>query len=113
MTNSIQKGKRGEREWASFCRHEGYNVRRGQQYNGIEGEDCVNLPYIHQEVKRMERLNIHDAVKQAERDAEKGKIPIVAHRKNHCDWLVTMKAEDWFRFFREWEAGQALEGEHE
>ena len=36
MVNSIEKGKRGEREFASLCRHEGYDVRRGQQYNGIE-----------------------------------------------------------------------------
>lgn len=24
--NSREKGKRGEREWASICREEGYNV---------------------------------------------------------------------------------------
>lgn len=104
--NSKSKGKRGELEWASFCRAEGYNVRRGQQYSGIEGEDVVGLPGIHCEVKRTEKLNIYDAMAQACRDAtNKGKIPIVAHRRNFSDWLVIMRAEDWFQLYREWESG--------
>ncbi len=108
MVNSKQKGARGEREWAKVCRDEGYsNARRGQQYNGLEGEDVVGLPGIHNEVKRVQRLNIYDAMAQAKADAD-GKIPIVAHRKNHCEWLVTMTAEDWFKLYREWEAGQQL-----
>lgn len=101
MVNSRDKGKRGELEWAKFCREQGYDVRRGQQYNGLEGEDCVNLPGIWQEVKRVERLNIEDAMAQARRDAQ-GKIPIVAHRKNNCRWLVTMDAEHFFALYREW-----------
>lgn len=106
MVNSIRKGKNGEREFAKLCRHEGYsNVRRGQQYSGLEGQDIVNLPFIHCEVKRVERLNIQDAVDQACRDAD-GEIPIVAHRKNNCDWLVTMRFEDWVKLYREWEAGR-------
>ena len=105
MTNSRAKGARGEREWASFCRGEGYDCRRGQQYCGIEGEDVVGLPGIHCEVKRVERLNISDAVFQSVLDAQ-GKIPIVAHRKNNDIWLVTMQANKWFELYREWEAGQ-------
>jgi len=102
--NSKRKGKRGELEFARFCREQGYNVRRGQQYNGLEGEDVVGLPGIHVEVKRVERLNIYDAIAQSKRDA-RGKIPIVAHRRNNCEWLITMRAEDWFKLYREWEAG--------
>ena len=103
--NSRQKGAKGEREFARVCREHGYDCRRGQQYSGIEGQDVVGLPGIHIEVKRVERLNIHDAVGQSVRDSQ-GKIPIVAHRKNHCDWLITMRAEDFFEIYREWEAGQ-------
>jgi len=102
--NSKRKGKRGELEFAKFCREQGYDVRRGQQYNGLEGEDVVGLPGIHVEVKRVERLNIYDAIAQSKRDA-RGKIPIVAHRRNNCEWLITMRAEDWFKLYREWEAG--------
>lgn len=100
--NSKQKGARGEREWASFCKDQGYEVRRTQQYCGNTGDaaDCIGLPGIHQEVKRVEKLNINDAMKQADRDC-KEKIPIVAHKRNNGDWLVTMKAEHWFNFYRE------------
>jgi len=105
--NSKRKGKRGELEFARFCREQGYNVRRGQQYSGIEGEDVVGLPGIHVEVKRVERLNIYDAIAQSKRDAQ-GKIPIVAHRRNNCEWLITMRAEDWFKLYREWESGMWL-----
>lgn len=106
--NSRAKGAAGEREWSKVCRSQGYGkVRRTAQYCGNTGDasDCVGLPGIHQEVKRVERLNIHDAMDQATRDSEaagNGDIPIVAHRKNHCEWLVTMKADDWFKLYREW-----------
>ncbi len=111
MVNSRAKGCRGEREFSALCRDEGYKeVRRGQQYSGIGGADVVNLPFIHAEIKRVERLNIQDAINQSCRDAKEGLIPIVAHRKNNCDWLVTMRAEDFFTFYREWEAGR---GDHE
>lgn len=100
--NSKQKGARGEREWAAVCREHGYDARRGQQYNGLEGEDVIGLPGIHIEVKRVERLNIEDAIAQSKADA-KEKIPIVAHRKNNCKWLVTMDAETFFKFYKAWE----------
>ena len=41
-------------------------------------------------------------MEQSERDAcQKGdnEIPIVAHRKNRADWLITMKASDWLLMF--------------
>ena len=104
--NSKQKGARGEREFASFCRKQGYDCRRGQQYNGLEGDDVVGLPGVHVEVKRTERLSLYDALAQAKRDAKPGEIPIVAHRKNHSDWVIIMDAEKWFEMYREWEAGR-------
>lgn len=105
---SRDKGKRGERMWAAFCGRQGYECRRTAQYCGKTGEaaDVVGLPGIHQEVKRVERLNIVDAVDQARRDARPGEIPIVAHKRNRCDWLVTMRADDWLTLYREWEAGR-------
>ena len=109
---SRDKGKRGERGWASFCREEGYsNVRRTAQFCGRTGDasDCVGLPGIHQEVKFVEHLNIHEAYRQAEHDAlaaKKGDLPIVAHKRSNDIWMVTMRAEDWFKIYREWEAGR-------
>lgn len=108
--NSKKKGAAGEREWSKFCREQGYEVRRTQQYAGgtEESADCVGLPGIHQEVKRVQALNINAAMVQAARDNKGKHIPIVAHRKNGEAWKVTMWAEDWFKLYREWEAGRAI-----
>lgn len=62
----------------------------------------VGLPGIHAEVKRVERLNLYDALEQAKRDAQKSKgVPAVFHRKNNHEWVVVMAAEDWFNLYRE------------
>jgi len=107
--NVKRKGKRGELELAKKLREYGYNCRRGQQYSGIEGKDVVGLPHIHIECKRQERLNIYEAIAQAVNDAKEGEKPAVFHRKNHCEWLVTMRLSDWIELYREWESGIWLE----
>ncbi len=68
----------------------------------------VGLPGIHVECKRVEKLNLLDAMGQAMRDAKDGELPTVFHRRDRCEWLVTMRLEDWFSLFREWEAGIEL-----
>ena len=108
---SRDKGKRGEREWASLCREQGYDCHRTAQYRGNTGAagDVEGLPGIHIEVKRTETLRPWDYMAQAEHDAREagaGQLPIVAWRKNDHGWLVIMKAVDWFRIYREWEAGR-------
>lgn len=95
-----EKGKRGEREVASILRDYGYHGRRGQQYSGATGEaDVVGLPGVHIEVKRVEKLNIYDAISQSKRDAREGEEPVVFHRKDNCDWLVTMPADVFMRMY--------------
>ena len=103
--NSKAKGGRGEREWAEFCREHGFTeARRGVQFKGgFDSPDVTGLPGIHQEIKRVEKLNIHEAMKQSIRDSEGKAIPIVAHRRNREEWLVTMRAEDWMRLYTEWQ----------
>ena len=100
--NSRQKGKRGERQWRDELRANGYAARRGQQFSGSPDSPdvvCDSLPWIHFEVKAVERLNIEDAMGQARRDAG-SKIAVVAHRRNFRAWLVTMDAETFFQFLR-------------
>lgn len=112
--NGKRKGKAGELELSRKLKEYGYNVRRSVQYNGKaeEGEaDLLGLPGLHIECKRVERLNIQEAMEQARRDsAETGRIPAVFHRKNHCEWLVTMRLEDFMPMYAEFEAAQALKG---
>ena len=104
MTNSRAKGAKGERELARKLREYGYDCRRGQQYSGANGDaDVVGLDGIHIECKRVERLNIDDAVSQAKKDAREGELPAVFHRKNNHEWLVTMPMDDWMRMYRDYE----------
>jgi hypothetical protein len=107
--NSKQKGARGERELAKKLKEYGYDCRRGQQYCGANGDaDVVGLPGIHIECKRVERLNLQDAIDQAKKDSGKNELPYdyelptVFHRKNNCEWLVTMELDDWIQLYREW-----------
>ena len=113
--NSRRKGKVGEREFASLLREHGFDARRGQQFaGGADSPDVVSpaLHWLHIEVKRVQNLNLADACAQAERDqtgsglnaagaAKPKKLAwIVAHRRNHAPWLVTMRAETFFDFLR-------------
>jgi len=103
---SREKGKRGEREVASFLREYGYDARRGVQYHGgKDSPDVVGLPGIHIEVKRTERLHLWDALAQAKADAGDN-IPVVFHRANDCQWVVIMDARDWMKLFQAWEENQ-------
>ena len=98
--NSNRKGKEGERELANLLKTPGYDCRRGQQFCGSNGDaDVVGLPGIHIECKRVEKLNIYEAVEQSINDAREGEMPTVMHRKNHKDWLVTMTMEDWMKLY--------------
>ena len=113
--NSKQKGARFERLLASKFREFGYkDARRTAQYCGNTGDasDVVGLPGIHVEAKHCEKMSLYDWMAQAVRDAEAGgrcNLPAVFHKKNNADILVTMRLEDWFNLYREWEAGIALE----
>ena len=102
--NSRTKGKRGELEAAHILKKHGYDTRRGQQFAGINGDaDVVGLPHIHLEIKRVEKLNIDDALQQSIRDARDAEIPVVMHRKNRTEWKVTMLFEDWINLYKAWE----------
>ena len=102
--NSRKKGARGEREWRDQLRAAGYTARRGQQFSGgTDSPDviCEELDeVIHFEVKRVESLNIHKAMQQADNDAV-SKIPVVAHKRNGEPWLVTMPSEAFFEILRD------------
>ena len=103
--NSRNKGKVGEREFASLLREHGFDARRGQQFSGSpDSPDVVSdaLAWLHVEVKRVQNLNLTDACVQATGDSG-GKPWIVAHRRNHTPWLITMRAEFFFELIREFQ----------
>lgn len=108
--NSKQKGAKGERELANKLKDYGYNCRRTQQFCGNTGQadDVEGLDYIHIECKRVERLNIDEAIEQAVRDTKDNKFPAAFHRKNRKDWLVTMQLDTWIKLYNEYYSSKRL-----
>ena len=107
--NSKQKGKAGELELSRKLKEYGYDAKRSVQYNGKDGQaDVLGLPSIHIECKRVERLNLYDAMEQAKRDAKNGGAPTVFHRKNRSNWLVTMELDDFMSLYKAFESNQRL-----
>ena len=98
--NSRRKGAQGEREWAGFLRTSfGLSAHRGCQFSGSpDSPDVIGgIPGTHCEVKRVERLNIDNAMAQSVGDCGEN-IPYVAHRKNRGEWLITVRAADLLSF---------------
>ena len=38
---------------------------------------------------------------QSMSDARKNEIPVVMHRKNNCEWLVTLEIDDFMKIYKE------------
>lgn len=103
--NSRAKGKTGELEAAKLLREHGYEARRGQQFAGgpESGDLKHNVPYVHFEVKRTEKLRLYDAIAQATEDAPEGHDPVVLHRQNNKDWVVILPAANFLKIMKGFE----------
>jgi hypothetical protein len=97
---SRRKGAVGEREAAEKLNEVfGTRFHRGRQYHG--GPDSPDLagdmPGLHIEVKRVERLSLYPAMVQARRDAAPDQVPVVMHRANNRPWLIVVEVADLIR----------------
>lgn len=93
---SKRKGAAGEREAAAKLNEVlGTRLHRGRQYHG--GPDSPDLagdvPGLHVEVKRTERLRIWEAVSQAQSDASVNQVPVVMHRASRKPWVLIVEAD--------------------
>lgn len=100
--NSNRKGKDGELEFVNIFKGYGFeNAQRSQQYCGANHDaDVIGIPGLHIEVKRVERLNIDNAMDQCHRDKREEELGVVAHRKNQKDWIISMKLDDWMEIYK-------------
>lgn len=107
--NQRQKGAVGEREFAHLLREHGYEAERGVQHSGGKDSPDVksNMYGVHWEIKRTERLRLHDALNQSKRDAGEDEMAVVGYRRNHDEWIVIQPFEDWIRLFKAYEREQA------
>lgn len=98
---SQTKGRRGEIELAGILQAHGIDAQPGQAVSYGSTPDVVNIPGVHAEIKRVERLNVPAAMALAVRDSEKFNdgTPVLFHRRNRQDWLCTMRLSDWLKFY--------------
>lgn len=98
--NSKAKGSAGERELCEYLTEAGHPAHRNdQRYTGGRGNpdiDAEGLENLHIECKRVEHLNIAEAMRQAERDAV-NRTPVVIHRRNRQPWYITMRLSDYLQ----------------
>jgi hypothetical protein len=78
------------------------------------GADLLGTPGVHVEAKRVERLNVLDAIKQAEKSLAKTgapEWPVVVNRRNLMatgESLVTMRLDAWLQLYEAWLRDQGL-----
>jgi len=101
---SRNKGASFEREMANYFKEQWglTECRRGIQTRagGKEAADIENaIIGCHLELKRVERLSLSAAMRQAIDDSE-GKIPVVISKKSREPALVTVRLEDLIPFAR-------------
>ncbi len=93
---SRRKGAAGELEAAAKLNEVlGTCLHRGRQYHGgPESPDLAgDVPGLHVEVKRTERLRIWEAVSQARSDASVDQVPVVMHRANRKPWVLIVELD--------------------
>ena len=99
---SQRKGRSGEIELSKILSENGIPAKPGQALNFGTVPDVVGIEGIHAEVKRVEKLNVPEAMGQAIRDSEKFNdgMPALFHRRNRSPWLVTMRLDDWLKLYK-------------
>jgi Holliday junction resolvase len=98
---SRDKGARGERMLRDELRDHGFeDVTRGFVWNHTS--DLIGLPGIHIEAKFVEKLNIRQALAQAEEESEKRQdgMPTVFSKTSRKPWIVTMNLDDWVKLYK-------------
>ena len=102
---SKQKGARFELEVAHYLQDHGFpGTHRTAQHCGKTGDagDVEGVPHLHIECKHVEKLNLYNAYHQAVRDnnaKNAGDIPVVIHKKNREETLITLSLDDFIKIF--------------
>ena len=98
MTNGKRKGNAGEREAAqAWQAATGMRSRRSRQYCGTESSAdlVIGSGGLHPEVKRLKRIAILKALRQAERDAAASSVPFALIREDgDTRWAVLVRLDD-------------------
>jgi hypothetical protein len=107
---SRNKGARGEREAAErLATLFGWQAKRAQQHSGTETTADVlvsDTPGLWFEVKRVNRLNVPKAMAIAT-DQSGRKCPVLMHRIDQGEWLLTINLVDLPRIVHAYECANS------
>ena len=97
--NAKRKGNQAERELLRILQEYGVDAHRNDQryVGGIDNPDIsvrMGPVSVHVECKRVERLQLAAALRQAHRDANGHALPVVVHRRSREPWIVSMELTD-------------------
>jgi len=92
---SRSKGNRGEVEVVHLLREHGWpHARRVFDSGSAGGGDVQGPAGVVIEVKRTERLRIHEALEQAASGCAPHDIPVVAFRRNGGEWFAALPLDE-------------------
>lgn len=102
-SKSVQKGANGEREVMAILRDHGYPVERGGTQSYGQRPDLYGLDGVHLEIKRSERAQIWEWMKQSQEDAKRFQdgAATVIFRRNRSEWLICMTLTDWLKLYED------------
>ena len=117
MPHSQRKGKNGELQLCQFLREQGLRgiIERSQQHCGKGGESgdlyIPEMPWLHLECKRTERMQPYSFIEQAEldarareaRDPERTFLPIVFARSSRKPWIMICEGSIGADLLRGWQ----------
>lgn len=115
MTNSRDKGKRGELLARDMVREHWYApdcIRAGQACGAYAADLLHALPMAHVEVKFLARHGAMRHLEQAQRDKGPGEFPVLLLRETATDykeWLVAFRIQDTGRFLDGYAANLAAQ----
>lgn len=101
---SREKGARGEREVVTIATDCGLRAERQANLQASGQGDhsdvaLLDIPTLHLEVKRDERMSVDTMLRQAEKDAGL-RVPVVIWRRNKRKWRADVPLEDYFKLLR-------------
>ena len=108
---SKAKGARFELEIAHYFRDNGYpEACRTAQHAGKDNgkADVEGVPGLWIECKHQEKMQLYPWMNQAVRDCtakNTGDIPVVVHKQNRKEILVTLSLNDFFKLFSSYRKG--------
>lgn len=120
-----RKGDGYERELAAYInentgiKSERAPLSGGGKIGMAGGADLLGVPGLFIEAKRVERLNFHDALRQAEKNkmlTNSPEMPVVINRKNRMatgDSLVLLRLDDLLTLYRAYLLNEGYVRDHD